>query len=375
VGLAAAMRNAEISFDDMTASAIVIVSDLVRNGRPVVGLAFDSIGRYGHGGLLRERFIPRLLAASPETYADARGGIDPLRAWSVLMQNEKSGGHGERPGAVGLLDAALWDLTARVEEKPLWTVLAERFGTTATRNVAVYASGGHYRGDDDLAALTGEIRACLDAGHRRFKLKIAGAPLEQDRRRIEAALKLVDANRLAVDATAGLDEKTAPAWFEALRHYGLAWIEEPVDPLDFELHRELACAFAVPIATGENLFSAADTRNLLRYGGLRPDRDWLQMDVSLSYGAEGYRRILAQAERHGFSAQRFLPHAGHLFALHVVAGLALGGHETAADPDTLISGFPAGITLRDGAVTMDDAPGVGLERLPRMADVFAPLLP
>jgi D(-)-tartrate dehydratase len=369
------MRNAEISFDDMTASAVVVVSDLVRNGRPVVGLAFDSIGRYGHGGLLRERFIPRLLAASPETYADARGGIDPVRAWSVLMQNEKSGGHGERPGAVGLIDAALWDLTARVEEKPLWAVLAERFGTTATRNVAVYASGGHYRGDDDLAALTGEIRGCLDAGHRRFKLKIAGAPLEQDRRRIEAALKLVAADRLAVDATAGLDEKSAPVWFGALQPYRLAWIEEPVDPLDFDMHRELARAFAVPIATGENLFSAADTRNLLRYGGLRPDRDWLQMDVSLSYGVEGYRRILAQAERHGFAAQRFLPHAGHLFALHVVAGFALGGHETAADPATLISGFPAGITLRDGAVTMDDAPGVGLERLPRMAGVFAPLLP
>jgi L-alanine-DL-glutamate epimerase-like enolase superfamily enzyme len=369
------MRNAEISFDDMTASAVVVVSDLIRDGRPVIGLAFDSIGRYGHGGLLRERFIPRLLAASPDDYADERGGIDPRRAWSVLMRNEKSGGHGERPGAVGLIDAALWDLTARVEQKPLWAVLAERFGTTATRSVAVYASGGHYRGDDDLAALNSEIRACLDAGHRRFKLKIAGAPLDQDRRRIEAALKLIDGDRLAVDATAGLDEETAPSWFEALQPYRLAWIEEPVDPLDFDLHRALASAFAVPIATGENLFSAADTRNLLRYGGLRPDRDWLQMDVSLSYGVEGYRRILAQAERHGFAAQRFLPHAGHLFALQVVAGLALGGHETAADPAALISGFPVGITLREGAVMMDDEPGVGLDRLPRMADVFAPLLP
>src|SRR5215831_7158203 len=299
------MRNAQISFDDMTASAVVVVSDLIRNGRPVIGLAFDSIGRYGHGGLLRERFIPRLLAAAPDDYADERGGIDPRRAWSVLMRNEKSGGHGERPGAVGLIDAALWDLTARVEQKPLWAVLAERFGTTATRNVAVYASGGHYRGEDGLGALTGEIRACLDAGHRRFKLKIAGAPLEQDRRRIEAALKLIDGDRLAVDATACLDEETAPDWFEALQPYRLAWIEEPVDPLDFDLHRALASAFEVPIATGENLFSAADTRNLLRYGGLRPDRDWLQMDVSLSYGIEGYRRILAQAEHHGFAAQRF----------------------------------------------------------------------
>src|SRR5262249_38943697 len=243
------MRNAQISFDDMTASAVVVVSDLIRNGRPVVGLAFDSIGRYGHGGLLRERFIPRLLAAVPEDYADERGGIDPVRAWSVLMQNEKSGGHGERPGAVGLIDAALWDLTARVEQKPLWAVLAERFGTMATRKVAVYASGGHYRGEDDLGALTGEIRTCLDAGHRRFKLKIAGAPLEQDWRRIEAALKLVDADRLAVDATAGLDEETAPDWFEALQPYRLAWIEEPADPRDFDPLPKLPHPLELPITT------------------------------------------------------------------------------------------------------------------------------
>src|SRR5215471_9587175 len=172
------MRNAQISFDDMTASAVVVVSDLIRNGRPVIGLAFDSIGRYGHGGLLRERFIPRLLAASPDDYADERGGIDPRRAWSVLMRNEKSGGHGERPGAVGLIDAALWDLTARVEQKPLWAVLAERFGTTATRSVAVYASGGHYRGDDDLAALNSEIRACLDAGQDRKSTRLNSSHVE-----------------------------------------------------------------------------------------------------------------------------------------------------------------------------------------------------
>ncbi len=65
IRLAAAARNSNISFDGMTASALAMHTDVRKNGKPLIGLAFDSIGRYGHGGLLRERFIPRLLAADP----------------------------------------------------------------------------------------------------------------------------------------------------------------------------------------------------------------------------------------------------------------------------------------------------------------------
>ena len=112
----------------MTASVIAVHTDARKNGKPLVGLAFDSIGRYGHGGLLRERFIPRLIAADPDDYADGNGGIDPHRAWTLLMKDEKPGGHGERSGAVGLIDAALWDLAAKAADEPLWSILARRHG-------------------------------------------------------------------------------------------------------------------------------------------------------------------------------------------------------------------------------------------------------
>src|SRR6478609_10864504 len=92
IDLSTAARNADISYRAMTASAIVVQTDAWRNGKQLVGLAFDSIGRYGHGGLLRERFIPRLISANPSSYADAVGGIDPHLAWHVLMSNEKPGG-------------------------------------------------------------------------------------------------------------------------------------------------------------------------------------------------------------------------------------------------------------------------------------------
>ena len=372
VPLAAAVRNARIGFETMTASALVLVSDVWRDGKPVAGLAFDSIGRYGHGGLLRERFLPRLLAAPADTYADAaRDTIDPFRVWSVVMRDEKPGGHGERPAAVGLIDAAAWDLVAKLEHKPLWRVLADRFcGGDAAPRVPNYGSGGHYRPGDDAGQLQDELRRYRDLGYRRAKIKVGGAALDADRRRIEAALDVMGAGNLAVDCNGTLESDAAHALFRALQGYGLAWIEEPVDPLDYDLHAELARAWPVPIGTGENLFSFADARNLLRHGGLRPDRDWLQLDISLSYGIPEYLRIVELAERHGWSRRRFLPHAGHLFALHVVAGLGLGGHEAAPDPSGLIGGYASDTVVEDGFVRPGEAPGAGFELKNNLYAVF-----
>ena len=106
VSLASGLRNAGIAYDSMTASAVVVEAD----GGALTGLGFDSVGRYGHGALLRERFIPRLLDAEPGDLLDGDGLIDPAAAWRAMMANEKPGGHGERAGAVGVLDMALWDL-------------------------------------------------------------------------------------------------------------------------------------------------------------------------------------------------------------------------------------------------------------------------
>jgi L-alanine-DL-glutamate epimerase-like enolase superfamily enzyme len=376
VPLSSPMRNARIGFGGMTASALVIVTDVIRHGKQVVGLAFDSVGRYGHGGLLRERFIPRLLAADPYEYADARGAPDPFKVWSVVMRDEKPGGHGERPGAVGLIDAAVWDLAAKLEEKPLWHLLAERFGDPgAVGPVSVYASGGHYRSDDDRAHLGEEIRRYRDLGYRRVKIKCGGLPLAQDLRRIEAAIGLLgSASDLAVDCNGTMTKDEALALLTALADWGVAWVEEPVDPLDYGLHAELARRSALPLATGENLFSAADTLNLLRHAGLRPDRDLLQMDISLSYGIVEYLKMLDLLASHGWPRAQCYPHAGHLLALNVVAGLGLGCHEASPDPDSLLGGFPAGTVVADGQVGRPEVPGVGIEAKPNLYAAFADLL-
>jgi D(-)-tartrate dehydratase len=377
VALSSSMRNAGIAFAAMTASALALVSDVTRGGKPVVGLAFDSIGRYGHGGLLRERFLPRLLNAEAREYRDeARDNVDPFKVWGLVMRDEKPGGHGERPAAVGLIDAALWDLVAKIEGKPLWRVLADRFhGGDALTRVPVYASGGHYRPTNDLAELGAELKHARALGYTRMKIKIGGAPLADDRRRIETALGILGGGKaLAVDCNASLSREAAQALLAALAPYDLAWVEEPVDPLDYESYAALAAGSKLSIGTGENIFSAADTRNLLRYAGLRPDRDWLQMDISLSYGIVEYLRILARLEEHGWSRTRCLPHAGHFLSLHAVAGLGLGGHEAAPDAASLFGGYADGTLVEEGFVRPGDAPGVGIEAKANLYAIFRDML-
>src|SRR5258708_4707757 len=101
------IRNAYIDFSQMTVSVVALVTDVVRQGKPVVGFGFNSNGRYAPSGLLRDRFIPRLRAAEPGTLVDESGeNLDPFRVWDVVMRNEKPGGHGERSVAVGVLDMA-----------------------------------------------------------------------------------------------------------------------------------------------------------------------------------------------------------------------------------------------------------------------------
>ncbi len=368
--------NAAIRYDDMTVSLIAVATDVTRGGKRVVGLGLDSHGRYGHGKLLLERFVPRVMEADPTSLCDATGAtLDPDAVWRTAMRDEKAGGHGERAGAIGLLDMAIWDIVAKLADKPLWRVLAERYGSPgADGSTFVYASGGHYRGTDDLALLQAELRSHVAAGFTHAKIKIGGASLDQDVARIEAALAILgDGARLAVDANAALDQARAEAYLTRLAPYRLAWIEEPGHPLDFALHATLAARYDPPLATGENLFATDEVSNLLRYGGMRRDRDFIQVDIALAYGLVEYTRILALLAAHGWARNRCLPHAGHFLSLHAAAGLGLAGHESAPDPSLILGGFPDGIRVEHGRVRLDDRPGIGFERKPALAHRLASL--
>lgn len=360
--IASPIRNAYIDFSKMTASLVAVVTDQVRDGRPVVGYGFNSNGRYGQGGLIRERFRDRVLEAAPDSLLDADGQIDPARVWDVMMTNEKPGGHGERSVAVGTIDMAVWDAVAKIAEKPLFHMLAESEGRTPEPRVFVYAAGGYYYPGKDDTQLRAEMRCYLDRGYNVVKMKIGGAPLDQDRRRIEAVLDEIGTEaQLAVDANGRFDLETAIAYAKMLRDYPLFWYEEVGDPLDYSLQAALSEFYPGPMATGENLFSHQDARNLLRHGGMRPDRDWLQFDCALSYGLVEYRRTLAVLEQYGWSRRRCIPHGGHQMSLNIAAGLGLGGNESYPDLFQPYGGFPDGVEVIDGHITMPELAGIGFE--------------
>lgn len=356
------IRNAYIDFSKMTASLVAVVTDVVRDGRPVVGYGFNSNGRYGQGGLIRERFRDRVLEADPDDLLDGQGVIDPHRVWDAMMTGEKPGGHGERSVAVGTIDMAVWDAVAKIEGRPLFRLLAERAGRQADPRVFVYAAGGYYHPGKGLDALRAEMRGYAERGYTVVKMKIGGDTIEADRARIEAVLEEVgDRAQLAVDANGRFDLETAIAYGRMLQAYPLFWYEEAGDPLDYRLQAALSEVYPGPMATGENLFSHQDARNLIRHGGMRPDRDWLQFDCALSYGLVEYLRTLEMLADHGWSPARCIPHGGHQMSLAIAAGLGLGGNESYPDLFQPYGGFPDGVEVVDGHVTLPELPGIGFE--------------
>jgi L-alanine-DL-glutamate epimerase-like enolase superfamily enzyme len=371
------MRNAYIDFSKMTASVVAVVTDVVRDGKRVVGYGFNSNGRYAASGILHDRVIPRILAAPPESLLNDEGtNLDPHRIWDVMMADEKPGGHGERSVAVGTVDMAVWDALAKIENRPLYQVLADRYrGGQVDERVFVYAAGGYYGPDKGLRELQDEMKSYLDLGYTTVKMKIGGAPLDEDLRRIEAVLEIVgDGENLAVDANGRFDLDTAIKYAKALSQYDLFWYEEPGDPLDFELQATLRNYYDKPMATGEDLFSMQDARNLIRYGGMRPDRDILQFDCALSYGLVEYLRTLDMLKANGWSPRRCVPHGGHQFALNIAVGLGLGGNESYPDVFAPFGGFADDTPVEDSRIAMPDAPGIGFERKSALYAVMEPML-
>ena len=364
VPLRSQLANSSFDFSEMTTSVVAVITDVVRFGSPVVGYAFNSTGRYACGGPMRERFIPRILRADPATLLNQGGSnFDPARILACMLQREKSGGHSERSIAIGTIETAIWDAVAKIEDKPLHAVLAERYNEGRRAGpVFCYVGGGWYRPGQTIADLQDEMRRHLDAGYTMVKMKIGGLPLDQDCRRVEAVLAVVGSgSRLAVDANCKFARADALAYAAALAPYRLRWFEEPCDPLDFALMAEIAARYAEPLATGENLFSTQDVENLLRHGGLRPDRDIVQVDPPQAYGIGTYAGTVAMLERRGWKRSSLFPHGGNQMSLAVAAGFGLGGAESYPGVFGDFGGFADDAVIADGRIGLSERPGIGFE--------------
>jgi L-alanine-DL-glutamate epimerase-like enolase superfamily enzyme len=364
VPLAGNIANALVNFSQHTVSLVAVETDAVRDGRRVTGYAFDSIGRFAQGGILRDRVIPRVLEADPATLlADDGNAFVAAKVAAAAMRNEKPGGHGDRACAVAAVELAIWDINAKLADEPAYATIARHFGCTAARtDVDVYAAGGYYYPPGSGHTLSAELSGYRDLGFDAYKIKIGGASLADDLRRIEEALKIAGAgSRLSVDANGRFDVDTALRYADAIAPYGLRWYEEAGDPLDYRLNRELAQAYGGALATGENLFSLREVVNLLDYGGPRIGQDIFQMDAGLCYGLTEYAAIVDLLEARGYSRKQAYPHGGHLINLHIAVGLELGGCEAYPGVFQPFGGYPAGCGLAQGRVRPTSAPGFGLE--------------
>ena len=370
------IKNAYISFAKMDCSVVAIKTDVQINGENIIGYGFHSNGRYAVGELLKKRFIPRLKEASSKSLInDVGDNFSPEKIWKILMQDEKPGGHGERSTAVGTIDMAIWDIVSKIEQVPLYEHLAKKYGDGKfTNKIFVYAAGGYYYPGKDIPMLMDEMKSYLNMGFTTVKMKIGGAPLVEDLKRIESVLKLVGSGKnLCVDANGRFDLKTAIEYGKALEQYDLKWFEEAGDPLDYQLNAELSKNYKNSLATGENLFSMQDSRNLIRYGGMRKDIDWLQFDCSLSYGLVEYLKTLNMMKEYNWSSRRVIPHGGHQLSCNIAAGLNLGGNEIYPSLFQPFGGFPDESLVKDSFVTFPKFIGMGYEKKEKLNNLLKKL--
>jgi L-alanine-DL-glutamate epimerase-like enolase superfamily enzyme len=363
--IASNIRNSSIDFSEMTTSVVAVLTDARNEGKPVTGFAFNSTGRYACGAAMRARFIPRVLAAEPDSLLDETGeNIDPAKVLAVMMQREKSGGHSERSIPIGTIEVAIWDAVAKKAGKPLHALLAERYnGGKRAEKVLCYVGAGWYFPGQTIRNLQDEMQRHLDAGYTMLKMKIGGLKLTEDMRRVEAVKAMMPPRaQLAVDANSKFDRGEALAYARALAPLNLRWLEEPCDPLDYALLAEIAGIYDPPLATGENLFSTQDVQNLIRFGGMRPERnDVIQVDPPQAYGIVQYARTVAMLEREGWPRSSLFPHGGNQMSLAITGGFGLGGAESYPGVFGAFGGFADGATVENGFLSLPQLPGVGFE--------------
>ncbi len=363
IPLNSTLANSSIDFSEMTTSVVAVITDVIRGGKPVCGFAFNSTGRYACGAQMRARFIPRILKAPPASLLDNAGNFAPEKILAVMMQNEKSGGHSERSIAIGTIEVAVWDAVAKLADKPLHRLLAERFNNGKLPDkVFCYVGGGWYWPGQTIKDLQDEMRRHLDAGYTMVKMKVGGLPLADDLARVEAVKSMLPPGALlAVDANSKFDRAEALAYARGLEPFALRWFEEPCDPLDFALLAEIAGVYGPPLSTGENLFSTQDVENLVRFGGLRAGRDVIQIDPPQAYGIGQYARTLDMLARHGWPRTSMFPHGGNQMSLAIAAGFGLGGAESYPGVFGDFGGFADDARIENGAITLSDRPGIGFE--------------
>ena len=310
------------------------------DGAVGVGYTFTA----GHNGaaiaatLTRE--VPGVLRGKDADLTEKR--------WQELWWTTHYGGRGGPTGlAISAVDMALWDLKAKRAEVPLWRLL----GGFDPR-VPCYAGGIDLL--LPLEKLLEQTDDNLAKGFRAIKMKVGRDKLSEDVERVAAMREhLGDGFTLMVDANMRWSADEAIRAARAFAPYDLTWLEEPVLPEDYAGHARVAREGGLPIASGENLRSLWDFKQLIACGGA----SFPEPDVTNCGGVTVFMKVARLAEAYNLPVTS---HGAHDVTVQLLAACPNRSY-LEAHGFGLEAYVTAPFTVEDGYAVAGETPGHGVD--------------
>ncbi len=307
---------------------------------------------------------PEMIRGTVESLKPALLGQDPLRTeriWADLWNPKLLGRRGFTTRIVSAIDIALWDLKGQL----FGLSVADLLGRCHDR-VPAYVAGGYYREGVGLDELEAEMTGYVAAGARAVKMKIAGAPLTDDLKRVRRVREAIgDDVKLLVDANNGYLLHEAIVASNKLADFDIYWLEEPLMPDNYAGHARLSATSPIPIALGEIEYTRYGFRDIIDHSAatiLNPDAQFVG-------GVTEFMKVAALAQAYDLPVA---PHGNPELHVHLAAAIsnALIVEVARVDGDSIWDlFFPNRLHLIDGYVSAPDAPGFGIvldeERLAR----------
>jgi L-alanine-DL-glutamate epimerase-like enolase superfamily enzyme len=319
---------------------------MVDTDEGITGYGLTHFGRIESGMETVRLIVERAL--SPEIMGEDPHFIRKLRN-SMFVATEYYGTLGVANCAIAAVDCALWDIVSKKAGLPLAKYLGAR-----REAIPAYAMVGWYfkGGEEDF------LRHCRDAveeGFRALKIKVGKGPLKEDIERIRLMHReFGDEFRVMVDANCIFDEAEATYRGKAYEDEGVYWFEEPMQPYMRDSHVRLAQTLRMPIAIGENYFTRHQFYDIIKAGCV----DIVQPDGRRAGGPTEWLDISVISEVAGI---KLASHGGGPVNVNVLCALENAIYLESGSLKSENRMLKTRLTMRDGAILIPEAPGVGLD--------------
>ena len=326
----------------------------IRTDAGITGWGYSSFGIMPGGPAVVQAIIekecrPALLGKDPAF-------IKRLRA-ELWEATEYQGVQGVTQFALAACDIALWDILGKALGSPVHHLL----GAFRDRVPAYAMVGWYYEKDNDLTQFRKAVSDAFDEGFHAVKIKVGRGSLDDDVRRIRAALDLAGKDRqIMVDANQVFNVNDAIRRGRVYQQMGCFWFEEPLQPQFRAGFAELCAALDIRVATGENEYTKYSFLDLM----MRKAVDVVQPDNRRAGGVTEWMEIAALADAFGLEVAS---HGGGPTNMHMLCAMpnaiyieegSLRNQNTYVEPLRMVS----------GAILAPETPGMGSELRPEFIE-------